>query len=315
VKRFKNILLHTHGETQEKGTLQRALALAKMNEAQLTVVSVVEELPRDFQVFVKSMPPSDLKAFMIEEHKTRLEKFIGKAPTEGVQVDTQVLFGVPFIEIIKDVLRNKRDLVMKTASGKGTLKEQLLGSTEMHLMRQCPCPVWITKPTRRKQYDRILAAVDPELADTKRNSLNYKILELACSLAKYEDSELHIVHAWSLCSETYLKGATVRLPAKEVENLVKECEEIEQKAVDGLLAEFDLSNLRHQLHMIKGRPDEVISGIERELRPELIVMGTVSRTGLTGFLIGNTAEKVLGQVTCSVLTVKPDGFVTPVNVD
>jgi len=315
VKRFKNILLHTHGETREKGALQRALALTKMNEAQLTVVSVVEELPRDMQVFVKSMPPDNLKALMIDEQKVRLEQFIGKAPTKGVQVNTKILFGVPFFEIIKDVLRNKRDLVIKTASGKGTLKEQLLGSTAMHLMRQCPCPVWITKPTRRKQYDRILAAIDPELADTERNSLNHKILELASSLARHEDSELHIVHAWSLCRESYLTGATVRLPADEVENIVKECEEIEQKAVDSLLAEFDLSNLRHQLHMIKGVPGDVIAGIERELRPELIVMGTVSRTGLTGFLIGNTAEKVLGQVTCSVLTVKPDGFVTPVDVD
>ena len=44
-------------------------------------------------------------------------------------------------------------------------------------------------------------------------------------------------------------------------------------------------------------------------------MGTVSRTGVTGFLIGNTAEKVLRQVDCSVLVVKPDKFVTPVKLD
>jgi len=31
-----------------------------------------------------------------------------------------------------------------------------------------------------------------------------------------------------------------------------------------------------------------------------------------GHLIGNTAEKILHQVDCSVLTVKPDGFVSPV---
>jgi nucleotide-binding universal stress UspA family protein len=43
-------------------------------------------------------------------------------------------------------------------------------------------------------------------------------------------------------------------------------------------------------------------------------MGTVCRTGVTGFLIGNTAEKVLNNVDCSVLTVKPEGFVTPVTL-
>jgi len=40
-------------------------------------------------------------------------------------------------------------------------------------------------------------------------------------------------------------------------------------------------------------------------------MGTVCRTGIAGFLIGNTAENVLNDVDCSVLTVKPEGFASP----
>jgi len=41
-------------------------------------------------------------------------------------------------------------------------------------------------------------------------------------------------------------------------------------------------------------------------------MGTVGRTGIQGFFIGNTAEEILNQVECSVLAVKPPGFQTPV---
>jgi universal stress protein E len=41
-------------------------------------------------------------------------------------------------------------------------------------------------------------------------------------------------------------------------------------------------------------------------------MGTLGRAGIAGLLIGNTAEKILHQVECSVMTVKPDGFVSPV---
>ena len=46
-----------------------------------------------------------------------------------------------------------------------------------------------------------------------------------------------------------------------------------------------------------------------------IVMGTVCRTGIPGFFIGNTAEYVLSRVHCSVLTMKPAGFVSPVTLD
>jgi hypothetical protein len=48
------------------------------------------------------------------------------------------------------------------------------------------------------------------------------------------------------------------------------------------------------------------------IEADLLVMGTVCRTGAAGFLIGNTAETVLSDVTCSVLAMKPAGFVTPV---
>ena len=44
-------------------------------------------------------------------------------------------------------------------------------------------------------------------------------------------------------------------------------------------------------------------------------MGTVSRTGIAGLIIGNTAETILRSVRCSVLAVKPEGFVSPVSID
>jgi nucleotide-binding universal stress UspA family protein len=85
--------------------------------------------------------------------------------------------------------------------------------------------------------------------------------------------------------------------------------------LDKLLADYDLGAIDHQVHLLKGDPDHVISELARKKRVELLVMGTVVRTGIQGFLIGNTAERVLNQVNCSVLTVKPEGFVTPVKRD
>lgn len=45
---------------------------------------------------------------------------------------------------------------------------------------------------------------------------------------------------------------------------------------------------------------------------DLIVIGTVGRSGIQGLLLGNTAEKVLDTCDCSIFTVKPDGFVSPI---
>ena len=48
---------------------------------------------------------------------------------------------------------------------------------------------------------------------------------------------------------------------------------------------------------------------------EEIMMGTVGRTGIPGFIMGNTAETVLNRIDCSVLAIKPEGFVTPVRLE
>ena len=82
-----------------------------------------------------------------------------------------------------------------------------------------------------------------------------------------------------------------------------------------LLQLYDLENLKHQVYMLNGEAGRLIPALAAAREVELIVMGTVSRSGVAGLLIGNTAEKVLNQVDCSVLTVKPDDFITPVKLD
>jgi hypothetical protein len=48
------------------------------------------------------------------------------------------------------------------------------------------------------------------------------------------------------------------------------------------------------------------------LKSDLVVRGTISRAGIAGLSIGNTAERMLGHLDCSMLTVKATDFVCPV---
>jgi universal stress protein E len=76
-----------------------------------------------------------------------------------------------------------------------------------------------------------------------------------------------------------------------------------------------LQDLKSQVYLLKGEPGHLTPELAAKMEVGLIVVGTVSRAGVAGLLIGNTAEKILRQADCSVLTVKPDGFVTPVRLD
>ena len=312
MRRFKNILLLHDGRPEHHLTMKRGVDLATRNQAKLTVVDVIEEDSWVPGEIYGSQPFLELKELVSEERQKELDIVIEPLTQQGLDVRAKLLFGKPFLEIIHEVLRENHDLVMKTAQGEGGLKGMLFGSTAMHLMRKCPCPVWVLKRGENERFDRIIAAVDPDPSDEQRNQLNFKILDLATSLAKLEQSELLVVHAWSLYGETILRSGRGRVDPEKIDKLVREAEAEHKERLNNLLQKYKLQDLNHRVHLIKGEAGRVIPELAEKKRADLIVMGTLSRSGVAGFLVGNTAEKIISEVDCSVLTVKPDGFVTPV---
>jgi hypothetical protein len=134
-----------------------------------------------------------------------------------VAVSTNVLQGRPHIEMVREVLRGGHDLLMKEAEPNENVP---FGSTDMHLLRTCPCPLWLVKPGQGdRPFSQILAPVDPapppdeaDLLHIKADlapkdvALDTKILDLAGSLANNEGAELHVLHAWSAPGEGLLRG-------------------------------------------------------------------------------------------------------------
>ncbi|MBE0541810.1 MAG: universal stress protein [Verrucomicrobia bacterium] len=312
MKRFKNILFHADGLAGSRFALKRAVDLAERNQGRLTVVNVVQELPRDLLRLAAAMPPENLQSMAIEEARERLQEFVAPFQRKGLPLELEVLYGKPFIEVVRAVLRRQHDLVVTTAEGRGGLRDRLFGSTSLHLMRKCPCPVWVLKASRRPRFDRILAAVDPDPLDVVRDGVNTKVMELATSLAALEESELHVVHAWQVGEPSVWRNWEERVSQSQAQDWVEQTRAAHQRRFDELLGKFNLNELKHELHLLEGEAGIVIPKLATRKRIDLIVMGTMARVGLHGYFIGNTAETVLQRVTCSVLTVKPDGFVSPV---
>jgi len=314
MKRFKNIILICNFDTKQHMAVERAVSLARQNKARLTVFTVVKELPADVRMAITAIPPQELLELVIKDRQEKVDAIVADMAKQGVDARSLVVTGTPFLEIIRQVLRDKHDLVILAAEGKGGIKERLFGSTSMHLMRKCPCPVWVVKQAQTRPYARILAAVDPTTSGTESDSLNPLILQLAGSMASKEAGELHVIHVWHLFGQRYLlriRGMTEDeiQEAREGERL------LHRKYLNTLLEQVDVTDLKPHLHLIEGDPVELIPELVKEQGIDLLVMGTVCRTGISGFLIGNTAEEVLNQIDCSVLTVKPEGFVTPVTLE
>jgi len=313
VKRFKNIFLVCNFDARPHMAVDRAVSLAKNNEAQLTVFTVVKERSVDACMVFTHIPLEELRSRVIDDYRTKVDALAADIGQHGIDVRSQVVTGIPFLEIIRQVLRDKHDLVILASEGKGGIHDRLFGATSMHLMRKCPCPVWVVKRAQTRPYARILAAVDPSAYDPKRDSLNPLILQLAGSMARKEAAELHIVHVWKLFGERYLRNSV--MTAKDIQEAKDYEKEQHKQHFEALLNRAGVTDLKPHLHLVEGDPDVYIPELVSELGIDLLVMGSVCRTGIAGFLIGNTAEEVINQVDCSVLTLKPKGFTTPVTLE
>lgn len=326
MKRFKNILCVMESEDACQSALERAITLAENNQATVTVATVTARLKLSSGMpGVGSVPP-DMQARVTAAKAQWLETLV-EPYRERIEIDTLVLTGTPFLEVIREVLRNGRDLVIKCPESPDWLERFLVGD-DMHLLRKCPCPVWLVKPGTSASYQRVLAAVDvddsyPPGELKTRQALNGKVMELAASLAVSEFSELHVVHAWQAFAESSLRHrAFMNQTEEEVNAYVEGVQRHHAQCLDDLMRETSarlgpdaMEYLKPRLHQLMGWARQEIPALAKRLGVDCIVMGTVARTGVRGFFIGNTAETILEQIDCSVLAIKPPGFETPVTLD
>ncbi|MDP1557546.1 MAG: universal stress protein [Nitrosomonas sp.] len=327
MRRFKKILCVIEPGKFCKPALERAVSLAENDQANLTVINMIERIADDIEILMSDMALTDLQAMMMRRHEQHIESVV-EPYRKKIKIQTKILKGIPFLEIVREVLRCQYDLVIKMTETQDWLG-RVFSSDDMHLLRKCPCPVWMIKPEALKSCRRILAAVDvddswPPAEWKVRQALNQKILEIASSLALSEFAVLHIAHVWEAVGESLIREHAPFMDgsADKITTYVEQVRKQHKQNMDTLMHEVTnrlgpdaLDYLKPQIHMVKGSARKEIPVLAKQIETDLIVMGTVARTGVSGFIIGNTAEAILNQIDCSVLAIKPHGFTTPVKLE
>jgi universal stress protein E len=202
-----------------------------------------------------------------------------------------------WLAIVANVLQFGADLVIVGKRADSAHDGRLLGGVSQKLLRKCPCAVWVVKPDHPAAPTNILAATD-------LSPVGDRVVALAASISSECGVELHIVHALELPLSVQMKDSESE---KEflAESRAAAVAEIESQLPEPLRGAAEL-------HVGLTSPSNAILTCADRLNPDLIVMGTISRAGIAGLSVGNTAERMLGHLDCSMLTVKPTDFVCPV---
>ncbi len=301
MRRFKNILFSPLGDRDNPAALRRVARLAGENGGRLTLLGVTPEPPMLQRVLQKPALVDELLA----SHRDELDKKLRRwAAHDAPDADTSIEVGARAVTIVQHVLANDHDLVVVT-----TDEDREDHATIRRLLRKCPCPVWVIRPTRARTQ-RVLAAINPEPDEAE---LNRTILELAASLVELEGGELHVVHAWELYGESTMRTSSfMHIQSGDLDAMVTSTHDAHEDALRDVLQAAGVADDPWQIHVVKGHPAEAVPEVVARKRINLLVMGTVARTGIGGLVMGNTAERVLDEVRCSFMAVKPPGFVSPI---
>jgi universal stress protein E len=282
-------------EVESARFLERMVDMARRNGASLTVVHCLEEPSR-----WSSAQAKEVHALLRREWQRELEKLSAAHSGHGLTVDSLLLTGNPVKEIATLVERDGYDFVAKVASDQE--ERGRLSSTEIDLIRRCPCNVWIDRPPRAgDRYQTVLLAVD--CMDPDHEQLNHEMITGAARFCEAEDATLHVLHVWEVRGETMLRGRSFT-GSDKIDAMVEHERRLHEKAFEALLEPYAALGERLKRHLVKGRPMAVVMDLTATCQVDLLVMGAGVKAGIGGWLLGSSAEQVLKVVPCAVFAEK-----------
>ena len=264
--------------------LVKALLIAKMANCEIHAFLCVY---RDISESDEFDSRHDFKHQTLSDAKNWLDEQLEPCRVAGIPVTSEIVWNSKWHEAaLHSILKAGCDLVIKSSYHHSKSRRFYSTTSDFNMMRHCACPILFTHQTQEWQSNRVLACVDLESTDNRHARLNGVVFRDARALAEIVGMELYIAaaHRGAIDADNLpIKGHGHEVSLQQL----------------GELYEVEESHI----YLRQGETIATLKGICDELDPSIVVMGTLARTGISGKLIGNTAEKLLDRIEADVLTV------------
>ena len=301
---IKRIIAVIDPTKDDQNALARSIDLAKKSGASITAFMTVYDFSYEMTTMLSGDEREAMRKAVLKDRELWLKDLV--SPYQNININTQVIWhNRPYEAIINTVINDKYDLVIKGTHQHGALKAVIFTPTDWHLVRKCPTPVLFVKDMAWPAHGNILAAVNAVSENDQHLSLNKRIIKDAQFLCELANAKLNLVNAYPATPVNIAIEIPEFNPGLYNESVKKH----HIDSTNELASEFNLTS--EQCFIEEGLPEDVIPDVAKRLNSELVVIGTVGRTGLSAALVGNTAEHVIDSLDCDVLALKPDGYVSP----
>lgn len=304
MEKYQKILVVVDPEATEQKALQRAIELAEKTQADIHVLLCIYDFSYEMTSFLSSDERESMRGSVLKNRANWLNSII--PASNAYKIHSHVIWHHrPFEAVIEQVIQQDFDLVIKATHEHNKLKAIIFTPTDWHLLRKCPCPVLLVKDHQWPVNGNIIAAVNVGSSEPEQISLNHKITQEAINLSNLIQANVHLVNACPIQPA----NIAIEIPEFNVAEYTETITKHHQEAMQKHCQQYPI-NEQH-IHIKKGLSEDVITDLSLQLDAELVILGTIGRSGLSAALIGNTAEHTIDNLNCDVLALKPDGYISP----
>lgn len=313
---YQNILVVIDPTTDEQKALKRAIDLASRistanpdQQIHITAFFSIFDFSYEMTTILSSGERDTMRQMVITEKQQWLDGIISETDSP-IQITSKVVWhNRPFEAIIEQVIEHKYDLVVKGTHQHDKFKSVVFTPTDWHILRKCPCPVLLVKEHEWPQQGNILAAVNVGSDEAEHISLNGAITKQAKNIAQLITANVHLVNSFPGTPV----NIAIEIPEFDASEYNSAMQAHHKEAMNKHANSFDIP--LNNTYVEEGLPEAVIEQAALKIDAELVILGTIGRTGISAALIGNTAEHVIDQLDCDVLALKPDGYISPLDVE
>ena len=201
------------------------------------------------------------------------------------------------------VIRTKPDLVIKDTRRDRSPARGVFALTDWTLINQIPSPLLLVRAEPWPAQPRIAVATDPCHTADRPESLDERMLATGCLLANATGGTVEALHV--LQTPPHLPG----LPVPSIERA--RAHGAAREAVEKVVTRASNLATPMPIQFVEGNVAPGIVAYATAHRPDLLIIGAAARVRWIGSNAGGTAARILEELPCDALIMKPRGFVSP----
>jgi universal stress protein E len=303
---INHILVVLDSDHPEQHAFDRAITLASAVKADITILGSCFESYCEENSSLEVETKHKIKSALIKNCELWLESFANEAKKQDIEISTEVHWQKNLHDAVMVSMNSTNfDLVIKGTEAHHGIVDRIFTHSDWNMLRHCPAPVLLVKSSKPWLNNRILASIDATSHEEKHRLINENILDFAEHLSDHFATDLHLINSYPMVALAFAMVPEVTAP----DDIQKYITQQHRTACEKYANKYSIDD--DHIHIIEGDPDDVIETMSKEIEADLVVIGSIAREGLSGVLLGNTAERIVDRVSCDVLVIKPLDGVRP----